>query len=568
MKPKILIIDDEKSIREPFRKFLADDGYEVATAENYQEAVDRIEESHFDLIFADIILGDNTGIDVLKKVRERGLRCPVIMFTGAPSVETASQAVYLGAFEYLFKPIEKKELLEAAKRAIRYKNLVDEKEKYRSNLEAIFKSVKDAIITVDSKLTVIEVNDASRNVCGFLREKAIGKSLSLSQDRCEGKCLKAVEETMEKKAPVEICRLECRRKDRPYQVVTLNTYPLLDSHDLFSGAVMVAKDETRLAGLERELGERRRFKNIMGKSEEMRKIYSLMEKLADAPTTVMIKGESGTGKELIAEALHYSGNRADKPLVKVNCSALTDDLLESELFGHVKGAFTGAVEDKVGRFQKADGGTIFLDEIGDISIRMQTRLLRVLQTREFEKVGSSSTIKVDVRFLSATNQDLLEKVRQGTFREDLYFRLKVMEITVPPLRDRLEDLPLLVDHFIEKFNREFCKDINGISEEGMKKFMDYHWPGNVRELEHAMEHAFILCGQPLISLEHLPREFSGSSSSTTSLPVLTGKEDPEKILQALEKSGWNKTKAARMLKMNRTTLYQKIDKFRIITPKG
>jgi len=242
----------------------------------------------------------------------------------------------------------------------------------------------------------------------------------------------------------------------------------------------------------------------------MQKIFSLIEALASAQTTVLIEGESGTGKELAAEALHSGGERSGKPLVKLNCSALPESLLESELFGHVKGAFTGAVQDRIGRFQKAQGGTIFLDEVGDLSPRIQGQLLRVLQEREFERVGDSTPIQVDVRVIAATNKNLREKVRRGEFREDLYYRLKVVQIHMPPLREKREDIPLLVDHFRRKFNTVFHKGIEALSQDVMKAFLQYAWPGNVRELEHTMEHAFIHCQNTTITLDHLPPDLLGA----------------------------------------------------------
>jgi two-component system, NtrC family, response regulator HydG len=225
-------------------------------------------------------------------------------------------------------------------------------------------------------------------------------------------------------------------------------------------------------------------------------------------TTVLVNGESGTGKELVAAALHNQGTRRNKPFVKVNCSALSEHLLESELFGHVRGAFTGAVANKIGRFQKADGGTIFLDEIGDISLSMQMRLLRVLQEQEFEPVGDSTPIKVDVRVVAATNQDLAEKVQLGTFRRDLYYRLNVVRLIIPPLRNRQDDIPLLVEHFLEKFSQKFQKTLSAVSREVMELFMRHPWPGNVRELEHILEHAAILCPSTTISADDLPQDFT------------------------------------------------------------
>ncbi len=567
MSEKILVVDDEESIREVCQRFLSREGYKVATAKDYQEAMDRIGEIRFDLIFVDIKLGRKTGIDILERVKAMNLASIVVIFTGFPSLETASKALKLGAFEYLVKPINKTVLLDTAKNALRHKFLLEEKDRYRSNLEAIFKSVEEAIISVDKNLKVIEINKAVQSLCGINREIAIGKELSSLQTSCKGNCLKILAETINNRKPMKVDRQSCCQENRTQQVLTIRTYPLFDVHNQFSGAVLVAKDETYIANLEQDLGERRQYQNIFGKSKKMQEIYSLIEKLAEVPTTVLITGESGTGKELVAEALHYRGNRRDNTLVKLNCSALTDDLLESELFGHVKGAFTGAIENKIGRFQKAHKGTLFLDEIGDISHRMQLRLLRVLQTQEFERVGSSTPIKVDVRFLAATNQDLVEKVKRGHFRKDLYYRLKVMEMPLPPLRDRLEDTPLLVDHFLGKFNRKLKKNVERISDEVLRRFMDYSWPGNVRELEHAMEHATILCNGPCIELKDLPKECLQNRPATVNFSNFTPKGH-EEVLEALQETGWNKAKAARTLGITRSTLYKKILKYNIEEPRN
>ena len=266
----------------------------------------------------------------------------------------------------------------------------------------------------------------------------------------------------------------------------------------------------------------------------------------------------------MAEALHHGGVRSNKPLIKVNCSALSENLLETELFGHVKGAFTGAIQDKVGRFQRADGGTILLDEIGDISPSIQLRLLRVLAEKEFERVGDSTPVKVDVRIVAATNQDLREKIRRGEYREDLYYRLRVVELTSPPLRERREDLPLLVDHFLDKFNQQFNKKIVAISADVMKLFMDYPWPGNVRELEHSLEHAFVLCHQSIIGFNDLPPEFKDIAETRTSFLADKKEDDTQAMLQALEKTDWNKAKAARLLGISRQTLYRKIEMYNLL----
>jgi transcriptional regulator with PAS, ATPase and Fis domain len=385
---------------------------------------------------------------------------------------------------------------------------------------------------------------------------------------CSGQCIDVVLKTIKERKSVVVNRLECRYHTRQHKVVSLKTSPLLAGRGNFSGAVLVVRDETRLNDLEQDLMDRRQFHTIIAKNKKMQDIFKLIETLADVQTTVLINGESGTGKEMVAEALHFKGGRSAKPLVRVNCSALSENLLESELFGHVKGAFTGAVKDKVGRFQLADGGTLFLDEVGDITSRTQVQLLRVLQNMEFERVGDSKPIKVDVRVIAATNQDLFEKIRSGTFREDLYYRLKVIEIELPPLRDRLDDMPLLIEHFLDKFNGKFSKNIVTVSDDVNKLFMDYNWPGNIRELEHALEHAFIVCSNEIITIQHLPSQFSEPLPGK--IPTQKGDTEtsPEAVIEALKKSGWNKSKAARLLGINVRTIYRKIEKHGIIEPRS
>ncbi len=559
MNPKILIVDDEESIRFTFESFLQDRGYEVETASNYDEALVKIQQNEFDLIFADIILGGQSGIELLYTARKKDPNCPVVMVTGAPEVASATEAVRLGAFDYLSKPVVQETLFHVTDLALKHKALIEEKEKYRSNLEAIFRSVKDAIITVDDRMVLIEINDAAEKICGTLRSDT-GKPLSSVATGCNGNCIRYIERNINSNKPAEIPRLECVNKNGDKLVVTINTSPLVDKHGKVSGTVIVMRDETKVAMLERELKERQQFHNIIGDSSQMQNIYTLIEDLADVETTVLITGESGTGKELIAEAIHYKGNRSNKPIVKVNCSALSENLLESELFGHVKGSFTGADRDRNGRFKRADGGILFLDEIGDISNKIQLHLLRVLQEKEFERVGDSTPIKVNVRIIAATNQDLKKKVKLGEFREDLYYRLKVMEVSIPPLRDRREDIPLLTNYFLNKSNQKLNKKIEGVSEDVMNIFMEYPWPGNIRELEHALEHSSIVCRKNFITADHLPPDLKNFTGVT---PVKKAPGDYNTILEALKKTGWNKSKAARLLKMSTRTIYRKIEKYNI-----
>jgi len=432
---------------------------------------------------------------------------------------------------------------------------------HRSRLEAIFRSVKDAIVTVDPELSVIEANKSTEAICGIAVKEIAGKTFSQCLNHCSKSCSEVLRLTLEKKMTIKEYRVECGHQQRHQQTVSVSSSPLLDPEGKFMGAVLVIRDITLLRDLERELRERHQFQSIIGRSKKMQDIYRLLEDLANLETTVLITGESGTGKELVARALHYSGQRAFKPFVTVNCSALAENLLESELFGHVKGAFTGAIKDKQGRFQAASGGTILLDEIGDISPLIQLKLLRVLQEKEFERVGESVPQRVDVRVIASTNKNLIEKVRKGEFRQDLYYRLKVVEVSLPPLRERLEDLPLLVDHFCHSFNERFKKNIEGISNDAPGKFMDYTWPGNVRELEHVMEHAFVLCHGGVITLEHLPSEIRdyGRPERIAAQEARThGSNGAQEILNALNKTHWNKTKAARLLGISRRTIYRKI----------
>ncbi|MFA5183642.1 MAG: sigma 54-interacting transcriptional regulator [Syntrophales bacterium] len=442
-------------------------------------------------------------------------------------------------------------------------NLLEaEKEQYRRNLEAIFRSVNDAIITVDKNMRIIAANDAVRGICSIDPQEIINHQFHNVTRYCSQSCVKALKEILEKGKTIKEYRLECGNQYRPQQLVSVSSSPLRDKDDKNIGTVLVIRDLTRVAEMEGELRERYNLLNIVGKSHAMQKIFHLLDELMNTDTTVLITGETGTGKELVAKALHYGGARAAKPLITVNCSALAENLLESELFGHVKGAFTGAQKDRVGRFQAAQGGTIFLDEVGDIPPRLQLKLLRVLQEKTVERVGDSTTYHVDVRVIAATNCNLKQKISQGEFREDLYYRLKVLEIALPSLRERREDIPLLIQHFLTSFNKSHHKSIEEISQEALKTFMIYPWPGNVRELQHAIEHAYVLCNGPTIALEHIPaeiRDFRPREAPAAAGRLKSSALETSEILQALTETGWNKAKAARLLGISRPTLYQLIN---------
>ncbi|MBI3091434.1 MAG: sigma-54-dependent Fis family transcriptional regulator [Candidatus Tectomicrobia bacterium] len=327
--------------------------------------------------------------------------------------------------------------------------------------------------------------------------------------------------------------------------------------------------------LKRQLRQKYRFDNLIGDSENMQRVYRMIEKVADTDSTVLILGESGTGKELVARALHYNSRRQDRPLVPVNCGAIPEDLLESELFGHVKGSFTGALNTRIGRFELASGGTIFLDEIGDMSPNLQVKLLRVLQEQEFEPIGSTKTVKVSVRVIAATHQNLEEVVAKRTFREDLYYRLNVIPIHLPPLRERCSDIPLLVEHFLARFKKEKQREVVGLDPGVMEWLQRYPWPGNVRELENMIERMVILKVKDTIGLEDLPENLRSKDAGGSSLGRLEIPEagidlkravndfERELILQALRRSNWVKNKAAKLLQLNRTTLVEKMKKIEL-----
>jgi len=326
--------------------------------------------------------------------------------------------------------------------------------------------------------------------------------------------------------------------------------------------------------LRRQLKRKYKFDNIVGDSEGMQQVFRLVEKIANTDSTVLVYGESGTGKELIARAIHFNSDRRERPLIPVNCGAIPEELLESELFGHEQGAFTGATRTRIGRFELGNGGTIFLDEIGDMSPALQVKILRVLQEHEFERVGGMKTIKVDIRVIAATNKDLEKNVAEGKFREDLFYRLNVIPIQLPPLRDRPSDTPLLVNHFVQMYNTKNGHNITGVSPEAMELLTSYEWPGNVRELENMIERIVILKGEGLIEPGDLSEKILASDSGTLhprvripengiSFNTAVTEFERELILQALNRTNWVKNKAAKLLNLNRTTLVEKMKKINL-----
>ena len=455
---KILVIDDSPEIVNLFSDYLQTEGYEVDTAGDGAIGISLVERNSYDLIVTDLKMPGTDGMEVLKYIREHSPDTLCIILTGYGTVKSAVEAIKMGAFDYLTKPVKMDEILVTFQRAFEYRDLK------RENLH-----------------------------------------------------------------------------------------------------------------LRSQLKKKYRFENIIGDSEEMQKVFEVIEKVADTDSTVLILGESGTGKELVAKAIHYNSYRREKPFVPVNCAAIPGELLESELFGHEKGAFTNAIRMRIGRFELANGGTVFLDEIGDMNPMLQSKLLRVLQERQFERVGGIKTIKTDIRIIAATHQNLKALVQQRKFREDLYYRLNVIPIEIPPLREKKSDIPLLAHYFLDQFNRRKKKRIRGIREDAMARLVQYEWPGNVRELENTIERVIILLDGDFVTPADLPDKFqviprrettppADIPESGISLDDAVNEFERNLIMQALIKTGWVKNKAAQLLNLNRTTLIEKIRRQKLHPP--
>jgi two-component system response regulator HydG len=449
-------------------------------------------------------------------------------------------------------------------------------------LSLLLESMADGVFTLNDRGEITTWNPAMEQITGYTPEEAIGKKCELLNfSRCFSKnCPAGIEEC----GIYEHGRLDGRecflRHKEGYDVPVIKSARLVEGKNgSIKGVVETVTDLTELEKARRKLeeanhrlGEIHRFGRIIGKGHAMKEVFSAVRAAAASEATILLQGESGTGKELVAQTIHYNSDRNKEPFVTVSCSALPESLLESELFGHVRGSFTGAIRDRVGRFEEADGGTIFLDEIGEISPVIQMKLLRVFQEREIERVGESKKRRVNIRIIAATNKDLKNLVKTGVFRDDLYYRLKVFPIMIPPLRMRREDIPLLISHFIHMQNHKTGKRIKSVTQSSMRILMDYTWPGNVRELENAIEHAFVLCTGEHIDVFDLPVEIrqleyqphSGKAPPSTMVRRFTGEKlTAEILLEFLHDCRWNKAEVGRRLGYSRTAIWKYMKKWDI-----
>jgi PAS domain S-box-containing protein len=436
---------------------------------------------------------------------------------------------------------------------------------------AIIRSISDGVCTVDLRKRITFFNPAAESITGFSVQDAMGQYCFdvFRSNACESKC--PIDKTITHGVPQVNWRGFIISKSGEKKPISVSTDLLKDSVGEIIGAIQTFRDLSELEGLRKQLARSFTYEDIVGKSHQIQEVISFLPDVAESNSSVLIYGPTGSGKELFVRAIHNLSPRKNGPFVVVNCAALPDTLLESELFGHVKGAFTGAMTNKAGRFLLADKGTLFLDEISSTSSKFQADLLRVLEHGEFVPLGGTETLRTNFRVVAATNEEIEPLIQEGKFREDLYYRLNVVKISLPPLRERKEDIPLLVDHFIQKFNLLNRKAISGVTPEVLSCLIDYSFPGNIRELENIIEYAFIRCKDDMVGLEHLAKDlyerFSNGRGPLTDSHAPYYDEEAKKIRIFLDQHGGNRIETARALGMSRSTLWRKIKKHRLMKHK-
>jgi len=449
------------------------------------------------------------------------------------------------------------------------------KQPIENQTHIILDSIADGVFTVNLEWKITSFNRAAEEITGIKKNEAIGRYCweVFRASICEQGCL--LRKTIETGYPFVNQSIFIVNSEGERIPVSISSALLKDNKGNIIGGVETFRDLSEVEELRKQLTDKHTFHDIISKSKEMKRLFGMLELIAESDTTVLIEGESGTGKELFAKAIHSVSNRRKAPLITINCSSIPDTLLESELFGYKAGAFTDAKKDKSGRLALAEGGTLFIDEIGDISQLLQAKLLRVLQDKVYEPLGSTSSLKANVRIVAATNKNLEKLVKNGTFRDDLYYRVNVVKLLLPPLRKRKEDIPLLAEHFIRKFNRLNDRKIQGISSEALSILMSHDFPGNIRELENIIEYASLVCKKIILGIEHIPEYLRQQSDNTRAglSRALPQKEfsfhDIERnfIFEALRENNWNRSVTAAKLGIHSTTLWRKIKRLKLEIPK-
>jgi len=449
----------------------------------------------------------------------------------------------------------------------------------------IVDSINEGVFTVNEDFQVTSFNNAAERITGIERTEAIGKKCHevLKGSICQSGC--ALRATLQSGQPSRNVRVDVLNSDLERVPITVSTAVLKDKDGTMIGGVEIFRDISEVESLRKELSGRHRFRDIIGQSAAMQEVFAVIPQLAQADSAVLITGPSGTGKEMIAQAIHDLSPRREGPFIRVNCGALPDTLLESELFGHARGAFTGAIQSHPGRFTQASGGTLFLDEIGDVSPAFQVKLLRALEGGEIQPLGEAKTVRVDVRLISATNRDLETLMREGVFREDLYYRIRVIQVELPPLARRREDIPPLIAHFSRKLAARTGREAPQLAKNALVALLDYHYPGNVRELRNILERAFVLCTGATIDLRHLPAEVTGTTAAHRDKPPGSRRRpvdrrlaevsiDPpsrehlpreaRRLVATLDAHGWNRSETAAALGIGRTTLWRRMREYGLI----
>ena len=432
------------------------------------------------------------------------------------------------------------------------------------NYQVILESIEEGVFSVNQEWKIMSFNRAAEKITGFTRKEALGRRCSdiFRTNVCEQGCI--LQQTMQTATPISNMAVFIHRADGKQIPISVNTAVLRASDENIIGGVETFRDLSAISELKKTYLKEHSFEDIISKNQQMLRYFEILPQIAESDSTLLIDGATGTGKEILARAIHNHSSRKNGPFVAVNCGALPDTLIESELFGYKAGAFTDAKKDKAGRFALAQNGTIFLDEIGDISPAMQVRLLRVLQERTYEPLGSTQSVKTNARVIAATHHNMQQLVKENKFRDDLYYRINVMKLSLPPLRERKEDIPLLVEHFVDHFRKIKGKQIIGLAQDAMTALMHYDWPGNIRELENAVEHAFILCSEGLIRLFHLPENLQPLNHIVQVSSGLTLKDiERLAILEALKRNQGKKVATARELGIDKNTLRRKIKRLGI-----